>query len=90
MKNEKGQTPCLVTAWLWTPCYTIEGVWLILSKRRFAYAHQNCQDSFVEALPAGDVYLGQDKADATLCDCNTVTYSMYAACALCQGGDIDP
>ena len=21
--NSKGQSPCLITAWLWTPCYAI-------------------------------------------------------------------
>ncbi|KAI0760390.1 hypothetical protein C8Q74DRAFT_1295867 [Fomes fomentarius] len=67
MKNSKGQTPCLVTAWLSVPCqpegFNVEG-----PLQNFTF------------------YRGPDPTkDLLECQCNTVLYSTYAACAWCQG-----
>ncbi|KAF7294790.1 hypothetical protein MIND_01016700 [Mycena indigotica] len=45
-----------------------------------------CSGSYeVGALPDGFHYNGPDVATANPCWCNTVTYSMFSECALCQG-----
>ncbi|KAF7294788.1 hypothetical protein MIND_01016500 [Mycena indigotica] len=51
-----------------------------------AYAEQACESSFVEVnqLPANTHYIGPSKANANLCRCSTVTYSLVSACAGCQ------
>ncbi|PBK78254.1 hypothetical protein ARMSODRAFT_968422 [Armillaria solidipes] len=38
----------------------------------------------VPALPNGSHYTGPNTAQANLCNCNTVTYSLISACADCQ------
>lgn len=38
----------------------------------------------VPALPNGTHYTGPNAAQANLCNCNTVTYSLISACADCQ------
>ncbi|KAI0697523.1 hypothetical protein C8T65DRAFT_832483 [Cerioporus squamosus] len=75
MTNSLGQSPCLVTSWLFVPCYGPGN------------------GSFIESLPTDEVYEGpqaKDDFDSTPCDCNTVLYSVFAACGLCQGANIDP
>ncbi|KAI0716736.1 hypothetical protein C8Q76DRAFT_416190 [Earliella scabrosa] len=76
MMNSLGQSPCLVTSWLSTPCYGL-----------------NNNNSDIPAAGPGLVYQGPQGTDpfiSTPCDCNTVLYSTLAACAICQGADIDP
>ncbi|RPD75671.1 hypothetical protein L226DRAFT_560155 [Lentinus tigrinus ALCF2SS1-7] len=75
MTNSLGQSPCLVTSWLFVPCYGPGN------------------GSFIESLTPDEVYEGpqaKDAFDSTPCDCNTVLYSVFAACGLCQGANIDP
>ncbi|KAI0754394.1 hypothetical protein C8Q80DRAFT_1138831 [Daedaleopsis nitida] len=75
MSNSLQQNPCWVTAWLWVPCYGTGN------------------NSEVDALKPGWFYDGpedKDPFESTPCDCNTVLYSTYAACAICQGAEIDP
>ncbi|KAJ7632801.1 hypothetical protein FB45DRAFT_913538 [Roridomyces roridus] len=38
----------------------------------------------VNTIPTGNHYLGPTLADADLCRCSTVTYSLISACAVCQ------
>ncbi|KAI0751236.1 hypothetical protein C8Q80DRAFT_559935 [Daedaleopsis nitida] len=71
MNNSLGQSPCLTAAWLLTPCDTAAG-------------------STVPPLPKNGSYPTprRDNSDlsATPCRCNSVIYSLLAACATCQGG----
>ncbi|KAM5539239.1 hypothetical protein V8D89_007112 [Ganoderma adspersum] len=72
MTNSLGQNPCLVTSWLWTPCSGLGNASTVLK------------------LPAGWVYGGPDSKDpfqSTPCKCNTVVYSVLAACGICQIGN---
>ncbi|TFK92335.1 hypothetical protein K466DRAFT_236269 [Polyporus arcularius HHB13444] len=75
MANSLGQSPCLVTSWLFVPCYGPGN------------------GSFIDSITPDEVYEGpqaKDDFDSTPCDCNTVVYSVFAACGLCQGANIDP
>ncbi|KAJ6525642.1 hypothetical protein B0H19DRAFT_585578 [Mycena capillaripes] len=38
----------------------------------------------VDTIPEGNHYTGPPSADATLCRCSTVTYSLISACGGCQ------
>ena len=99
MTNSLGQSPCLVTAWLFVPCYgpgngtfssNISYLYYIFAEGRPVL---NGVGSFIESLSPDEVYDGPqatDAFDSTPCDCNTVLYSTFAACALCQGANIDP
>ncbi|KAH9941815.1 uncharacterized protein BXZ73DRAFT_74996 [Epithele typhae] len=67
MDNSLGQSPCLMTSYLYTPCYGNTG-------------------SNITALHSGFVYTGATSpATGTDCVCSTVTFSVLAACAACQG-----
>jgi len=51
-----------------------------------AFLESVCQTpSEVNSIPPNNHYLGPSAADATLCLCSTVTYSLVSACAGCQG-----
>lgn len=99
MRNSLGQSPCLVTAWLFVPCYG-PGNGTLGSHTSYLYyifaedrAVLNGVGSFIESLTPDEVYDGPqatDAFDSTPCDCNTVLYSTFAVCALCQGANIDP
>jgi len=65
MNNSMNQSPCLVSAYLWAPCFG--GVYILPS----------VYPGYKYNVPGGH---GNDT-----CTCSTVTYSMVAACALCQG-----
>ncbi|KAM5537640.1 hypothetical protein V8D89_008718 [Ganoderma adspersum] len=75
MTNSKGQSPCLVTAWLWTPCYGTGNATFV----------PPVPTNWVYQGP-----LAKDPFDSTPCDCNTVLYSTMAACGICQGAGIEP
>ncbi|KAK0210848.1 hypothetical protein DFS33DRAFT_332507 [Desarmillaria ectypa] len=51
-----------------------------------AYLQTACLNTtfIVPALPEGTHYTGPSTAQADLCKCNTVTYSLISACADCQ------
>ncbi|KAI0716780.1 hypothetical protein C8Q76DRAFT_417415 [Earliella scabrosa] len=67
MRNSKGQSPCLITAWMSVPCHPNPG-WFVSGP-----------------LTPGTFYLGPPAgSDVFECQCNTVLYSVYAACAFCQ------
>ncbi|KAI0760421.1 hypothetical protein C8Q74DRAFT_227433 [Fomes fomentarius] len=68
MNNSMNQNPCLVKAWLMTPCHIHE--WKVSALNR---------ENALYSGPAAD------RTDLAECDCNTVTYSLLAACAYCQG-----
>ncbi|KAI1794473.1 hypothetical protein LXA43DRAFT_142563 [Ganoderma leucocontextum] len=75
MTNSRGQNPCLVTAWLWTPCYgTGNATFVSPVPTNWVYEGPTAKDPF----------------DSTPCDCNTVLYSTMAACGICQGAGIEP
>ena len=49
------------------------------------WSHVSAEHS-LGSLPPGDVYYGANgNADADLCYCNTVAYSLFSACGACQG-----
>lgn len=77
MNNQKGQQPCLVAAFLMSPCLEFpsesEVLGLIQGIGINAY------------LPPG----GTNFYQATTCMCSSVTYSLLAACGLCQGFSYD-
>ncbi|KAI0253447.1 hypothetical protein BJV78DRAFT_210424 [Lactifluus subvellereus] len=39
----------------------------------------------IAPLPQGRLYRGPDAGEGTLCQCNTVVYSLVSACGACQG-----
>nr|VWP01945.1 Histone H2A [Ganoderma boninense] len=94
MTNSLGQSPCLVTAWLWTPCYgTGNGILIISSGLSSMALTSVLPATFVPPVPTNWVYQGplaKDPFDSTPCDCNTVLYSTMAACGICQGAGIEP
>ncbi|KAF8900214.1 hypothetical protein CPB85DRAFT_1439659 [Mucidula mucida] len=50
-----------------------------------------CEKSFfIQPLPVGSYYSGLNPTAATSCACNTVYYTLLAACAACQSGNIYP
>lgn len=90
MNNKEGQTPCLMASYLYTPCYGTNGT------SRFLYGHSDPHmptiffyigaGSNIAALQSGFVYTGATSAaTGTNCVCSTVTFSVLAACAVCQG-----
>ncbi|KAI0637692.1 hypothetical protein C8Q77DRAFT_382912 [Trametes polyzona] len=72
MNNEKGQSPCLVAAYLLSPCSPSAAGATVpaLNGSRSLYNF------------AGTVL------DSTPCVCSTVTFSMLYACATCQGAEM--
>ncbi|KAH8099951.1 hypothetical protein BXZ70DRAFT_195533 [Cristinia sonorae] len=75
MTNSRGQNPCLVSAYLVTPCLTDPAA---------AIVQPLPPDS------PGDYYRPPQPASATACQCNTVFYSMLQACSKCQAHPIVP
>ncbi|KAG1745472.1 uncharacterized protein EDB91DRAFT_150656 [Suillus paluster] len=81
MNNSRGQDPCLVTAYLGSPCSD-------------GGMHVRCLACFcltfwaeytIESIPAGAQYQGPPLDGANPCQCNTVIYSTTSACGVCQG-----
>ncbi|KAI0717152.1 hypothetical protein C8Q76DRAFT_425879 [Earliella scabrosa] len=70
MNNAKNQTPCLIASWSVVPCQ--ENSWIIPP---------------LSTAPGGlPFYLGPRRQSALFqCQCNTVHYSLIAACGACQG-----
>ncbi|KAI0717147.1 hypothetical protein C8Q76DRAFT_726739 [Earliella scabrosa] len=70
MKNAKNQDPCLVASWSVEPCR--QNSWAILP--------------LTPDGPYQNFYMGPvPDSDLVECQCNTVHYSIIAACAFCQG-----
>ncbi|KAI0751680.1 hypothetical protein C8Q80DRAFT_592721 [Daedaleopsis nitida] len=68
MSNTLGQTPCLMSAFLGSPCKPSNST------------------SSIPPIESGEFYTGPKADDPELdCQCNTVQYSVQAACAWCQG-----
>ncbi|KAJ6623491.1 hypothetical protein B0H10DRAFT_796535 [Mycena sp. CBHHK59/15] len=44
----------------------------------------------VNSIPPNTHYIGPDLANATLCQCSTVTYSLISACGACQDRTFEP
>ncbi|KAI0356569.1 hypothetical protein OH77DRAFT_1423500 [Trametes cingulata] len=68
MSNSKGQSPCLISSYLFTPCSSQTASWVFPLSPGF---HYNTPQN--------------NPTSATPCRCNTVLYSMIAACSTCQG-----
>jgi len=83
MSNTLSQSPCLIAAYLQGQCENGG------KSLRFTLATLsnglNVVVSSVGSLVPGFIYAPGDGSNA--CTCSTVTYSMIAACSLCQGGD---
>ena len=81
MNNTLGQSPCLIAAYLQGQCYnggkSLRFTLVTLSNGL------NVVVFSVGSLGPGFRYAPGDGNNA--CTCSTVTYSMIAACALCQG-----
>ncbi|KIP05860.1 hypothetical protein PHLGIDRAFT_128640 [Phlebiopsis gigantea 11061_1 CR5-6] len=73
MDNQQGQSPCLVGAYMMSPCLVEPSEAVVLGL--VAGIDVNAY------LPPG----GSNFYTATTCMCSSVTYSLLAACGLCQG-----
>ena len=71
MTNSLGQSPCLLAAWLLTPCNTAAGSVIGALPLGNAYLGPRLDDG---------------NLGASACRCNTVFYAALAACATCQEG----
>ena len=73
MSNHKGQSPCLVAAYLNGQCLSVPAASTVLPLSNIP--------GFVDyyAPPAPGLL------EPTACSCNTVLYSLLAACGECQG-----
>ena len=83
MDNSLQQSPCLIAAYLQGQCDNGG------EPHRFMLVTLsnglNVVDFHLTGLGPGYVYLPGDGNNP--CTCSTVTYSVVAACALCQGAD---
>ncbi|KAI0717163.1 hypothetical protein C8Q76DRAFT_426367 [Earliella scabrosa] len=69
MRNSKDQTPCLVASWAIVPCRGTNG-----------------EPWVIGPIHPGGPFLGPSPtSDLFQCRCNTVFYSLLAACGACQG-----
>ncbi|KAI0771928.1 hypothetical protein BD413DRAFT_547077 [Trametes elegans] len=69
MSNSKGQSPCLVSSYLLSPCVTTAAASYV-SPLLYGYHYNSPQNN---------------PSSATPCRCSTVFYSTISACATCQG-----
>ena len=88
MDNSQGQNPCLIAAWLSTPC----------NPSKFSVVPRMCDfalgrvftrssaESVTRGLPPGGQYVGPSNSTYFPCECNTVFYALASGCALCQEG----
>jgi hypothetical protein len=84
--NSKGQSPCLVAAYLASVCD--DGCTQFALKAE-AVASRNFTVFLVPALPNElSSYQGPTVAQANQCGCSSVFYSLLSACAECQSGKI--
>jgi hypothetical protein len=78
------QSPCIVNAYLGAPCFGGGKLLCYLPHSRLLI-DLNIVVYTVASISPGLYYVpGGDGSDP--CTCSTVTYSVVAACALCQGG----
>ena len=85
MRNSLGQSPCLVTAWL-SVIPTEVRYNLLVHSPHPCLTFSFLQGGFVWGpLLPGAYYIGPSTGSKVFpCQCNTVLYSTYAACAYCQ------
>ncbi|KAI0829332.1 hypothetical protein BC628DRAFT_1360056 [Trametes gibbosa] len=72
MNNARGQSPCLVSAYLLSPC-SANATGTFIPALQDSHSFYNFAGTVLESTP---------------CVCNTVTYSMLYACATCQGAEL--
>ena len=82
MNNVKNQSPCLIASWSVVPCQEnceLPMLFMFTRKlRRFT--------AWIIAAISSAPYLGPLPGSALFqCQCNTVHYSLIAACGACQG-----
>lgn len=87
MDNSKGQSPCIITAYLGGACYNGRASIPIMP---YSFSSDVQQEFSVPALAPGFVYYGPytDEANQIKCECNTVFYNIISACGLCQNSTI--
>ncbi|KAJ7905710.1 hypothetical protein B0H14DRAFT_22316 [Mycena olivaceomarginata] len=81
--NNKNQTPCLVAAFLESVVKDVSGE-LLGTGFRFDTIPLRLPVAEVNSIPVGTHYIGPSPANATPCQCSTVTYSLVSACGGCQ------
>ena len=91
MLNAEAQTPCHVAAYLMSPCLATPYGEPLRFEEMFCLRRYGVLDAAVYALTStlahNDYYRAPGPATfpANGCNCNTVLYSMLAACGTCQG-----
>ncbi|KAI0812735.1 hypothetical protein BC629DRAFT_1475329 [Irpex lacteus] len=75
--NDRGQSTCLVAAYLCDACRTNE-----------SSTTQEADCSIPNLTPGGQFYVNHNTPNE--CDCNSVVYSLISACSLCQGAAVLP
>lgn len=84
MTNSKGQSPCLVLAYLDAACSPEPSSGRISQPVLIRYTNVIFVEWVGNALSPGEEY-GLSKDGTDQCHCSTVTYSVLAACSACQG-----
>ena len=83
MFNEKGQSPCDMAGYLYSVCKDQRG--FNVHVKTHSLTQVLSLATTVTPLEPDHYYGGPDNtAYATLCACNTVTWSLFCACATCQ------
>ena len=82
MNNAKNQTPCLIASWSVVPCQeNCELPTLFMFTRKL-----RCFTAWIIPAISSAPYTGPRPGSALFqCQCNTVHYSLVAACGACQG-----
>ena len=87
MDNTKSQNPCLVVAYPASACTSGGKHFSLLHRPQ--WHNQFLAPWVIQSLPAASpgvqwFYTGPTLDGATGCMCNTVTYSLFSACGVCQ------
>ncbi|KIO32741.1 hypothetical protein M407DRAFT_18208 [Tulasnella calospora MUT 4182] len=87
LSNTKGQSPCLVSAYLQAPCSS-EGANFAVPALENQSLYPGQFGGFFKVFRAGfdgGVYPGPSPTEVNYCTCSSVVYSLSSACAACQG-----
>lgn len=88
MYNALGQSPCVVYAYVGLQLSQPHQTFQLISFLRYLSSVCATDGNWVVVPPGNATYDPPTTANASVCQCNTVAYSLMEACSFCQGSHI--